>query len=145
MQIRRAKKSDFDAVLDLMQQLNPADPGQAISLSEAFDTITDSDNLLLLVAEIDNRLAGSVYLNLIPNITRGGKPYALIENVITDSAWRRQGIGRALMEHALELAAKHGCYKVMLMSGRKESATHAFYRGCGFDADAKQAYIRRFD
>jgi len=31
----------------------------------------------------------------------------------------------------------------MLMSGRAETAVHAFYKKCGFNADEKQAYIQR--
>jgi GNAT superfamily N-acetyltransferase len=76
-------------------------------------------------------------------MTRGGRPYAVIENVITDSEHRSRGIGKALIKRALELAGKENCYKVMLMSGRKDQAVHAFYKKCGFDSDEKQAYIQR--
>jgi hypothetical protein len=36
-----------------------------------------------------------------------------------------------------------GCYKVMLMTGPKDPATHAFYRSCGLSADTKTAYAVR--
>ena len=99
--------------------------------------------LELIVAEEGGALLGSCYINVIPNITRGGRPYAVIENVVTDSAHRNRGIGKSLLDHAVELSWARSCYKVMLMSGRPESAVHAFYKKCGFNVDEKQAYIQR--
>ncbi len=69
----------------------------------------------------------------------------LIENVITDKQHRKRGIGRAILGRALEISWQTNCYKVMLMSGRKDEAVYAFYRDCGFDADARQSFIQRAD
>ncbi len=143
MLIRLAQKEDYNRLLGLLKQLNPADPETTAVEYKIFEEIIESKYLDLIVAENEGNLLGSCYLNLVPNLTRGGKPYAVIENVITDSEHRNQGIGKALMKRALELAWKEKCYKVMLMSGRKDEAVHAFYKKCGFDSDEKQAYIHR--
>ena len=143
MRIRLAQKGDYNQLLGLLRQLNPADPETTEVEYKVFDEIIESKYLDLIVAENESYLLGSVYVNLIPNMTRGGRPYAVIENVITDSAHRNRGIGKALMNQALDLAWKENCYKVMLMSGRKDEAVHAFYKKCGFDSDEKQAYIHR--
>jgi GNAT superfamily N-acetyltransferase len=143
MLIRLAQKEDYNQLLGLLKQLNPADPETAEVEYKVFEEIIESKYLDLIVAENEGNLLGSCYLNLVPNMTRGGRPYAVIENVITDSEHRSRGIGKALIKRALELAGKENCYKVMLMSGRKDQAVHAFYKKCGFDSDEKQAYIQR--
>ena len=143
MQIRLAQSNDYQQLIDLLRQLNPDDPPATEIEPGVFEEILASPNLQLIVAEDNNRLLGTCYLNLIPNMTRGGRPYALIENVVTDSGYRNRGIGKALLNHAVELSWQANCYKVMLMSGRTNDAVHAFYRSCGFDPDAKQAYIQR--
>jgi GNAT superfamily N-acetyltransferase len=143
MLIRLALKEDYNQLLGLLKQLNPADPETAEVEYKVFEEIIESKYLDLIVAEYEGNLLGSCYLNLVPNMTRGGRPYAVIENVITDSEHRSRGIGKALIKRALELAGKENCYKVMLMSGRKDQAVHAFYKKCGFDSDEKQAYIQR--
>ncbi len=143
MQIRTALAEDYEQMLGLLQQLNPADPAPTDAVYRAFEEILGSESLLLFVAESDGKLLGSCYLNLIPNMSRGGRPYAVIENVITDSAHRQQGIGQTLLSHTLNAAWEAGCYKAMLMSGRKDPGVHTFYRSCGFNADEKQAYIHR--
>ena len=143
MQIRLVKRNEYDQFLDLMRQLNPLDPEATDIELQVFKKIIDSKYLDLIVAEDGGVLLGSCYINVIPNITRGGRPYAVIENVVTDSAHRNRGIGKSLLDHAVELAWKQKCYKVMLMSGRTEDAVSAFYKKCGFSANEKQAYILR--
>ena len=143
MQIRLTESKDYDQLTGLLRQLNPSDPEATEVEFKVFHEIVDSKYLDLIVAEDKDILVGSCYLNVIPNMTRGGRPYAIIENVITDSAHRKRGIGKALIDRALDMAWQQNCYKVMLMSGRKQAAVHAFYRQCGFDADEKQAYVQR--
>src|SRR5690606_381315 len=100
--------------------------------------ILASPRFRLVVAADEGVLVGTCYLNIIPNLSRGARPYALIENVVTEATRRRQGIGSAVIERALQLAWDANCYKVMLLSGRKERAIQTFYESCGFAADQKQ-------
>ena len=142
-QIRLAEKKDYEQLLKLLRQLNPGDPSFSEIEARVFDEILQSKYLDLIVAENDNTLVGSCYLNVIPNITRGGKPYSVIENVVTDSSYRKLGIGKAIVSQALDLSWARGCYKVMLMSGRNKEGVHAFYSKCGFDGNQKRAYVQR--
>lgn len=145
MLIRPVEADDFEQLGKLMQQLNPNDPAFDHRNFQVFQEILADPHFIVLVVEQDDRLIGSLYLNIIPNLTRGGRPYALVENVIVDQSHRRQGIGEALMEKAIKLAWEIDCYKLMLLTGRKGQEVHAFYNKLGFSADAKQAYILRSD
>ncbi|MGB1252027.1 MAG: GNAT family N-acetyltransferase [Candidatus Promineifilaceae bacterium] len=133
----------YPAVMRLLRQLQPNDPIVPDQTGrELFRDILKSDALHLLVAEIDGVICGTCYLNIIPNLTRSLAPYALIENVVTDAAQRRKGIGKQLLEAAIEKAFALGCYKVMLMTGRGEQTQH-FYESCGMTRGAKTAFIIR--
>ncbi len=145
MQIRIAGINDYKQILNLMRQLNPLDQEVADVELKVFEEIIESTYLNLIVAEDDGILLGSCYLNIIPNMTRGGRPYAVIENVITDEKYRNQGIGKAMMNEAINKAWRAGCYKIMLLTGRNNESTHRFYQRCGFSADQKQAYVMRAD
>ena len=54
-------------------------------------------------------LAASCTLTIIPNLTRNARPYAVIENVVTDPAFRRQGIGHAVLNAAQDAAWNADC------------------------------------
>jgi GNAT superfamily N-acetyltransferase len=92
---------------------------------------------------VEQTLVSSCALSVIPNLTRGCKPYGLIENVVTHSNHRNQGYGKALLAHTLAYAWSVGCYKVMLLTGRKDPATFQFYESAGFNRHEKQAFIAK--
>ena len=144
--VREAGTADFEAVMQLYRQLHPKDPavenGRA---AEVFADILRTPGLRLFVLEDDGVVIGTTYLNLIPNLTRGASPYAVIENVVVDADRRGRGLGKELMAGTLRAAWEAGCYKVMLATGSRNPATHAFYERCGFSPDEKAAYVARPD
>jgi GNAT superfamily N-acetyltransferase len=105
--------------------------------------IFSSERFLYFGGFVEENLVSSCTLSVIPNLTRGCKPYGLIENVVTHSAHRQQGYGTALLKHALAYAWSAECYKAMLMTGRKDEATMRFYESAGFDRHGKQAFIAK--
>jgi len=61
-----------------------------------------------------------------------------IDELIVSAAWRRKGVGKALMKHALERARVLTAKRIELIThkGRGE-AVRAFYESCGFqEADS---------
>jgi GNAT superfamily N-acetyltransferase len=97
--------------------------------------------LIYIGGFFDGRLVSSCNAAIIPNLTRGARPYAVIENVVTDPEYRRKGIGSGAMRRLIEICLQHHCYKVMLMSGASRAEIHGFYESLGFDKQAKQAFI----
>jgi len=141
--LRPATHSDYDNVVSLMQQLNPDDP--VIDRSKGlviFRSILEQDGLTIFIAEAGDQSVASCYLNVIPNLTRGGKSYAVIENVVTLDVCRRRGFGAALLKHVIATAFEQGCYKVMLLTGRDEQV-HSYYEHCGMEKNSKTAFIIR--
>ncbi len=80
---------------------------------------------------------------IVPNLTRGARPYAVVENVWTDPASQRQGLGSAALQELLSRCWAAGCYKIMLLSGAHRGGAHEFYERNGFDKHAKQGFILR--
>lgn len=98
----------------------------------------------VFAALVDGALVGTYTLYICENLTRTGRPFAVVENVICTPSHRRRGIGTALMEHAKSQARDRGCFKVSLQSGAKREETRSFYESCGFACD-KWGYQIRFD
>lgn len=144
LMFREARRDDLDAVLRLYRQLQPADPVLENGADAAvFDQILTTNGLHLFVLEADNAIVATTYLNVIPNITRSASPYAVIENVVVEERLRGHGFGKQVMAGTLQAAWDAGCYKIMLLTGSRAPATHAFYRACGFSGDEKTAYVVR--
>lgn len=142
--IRSATRDDFEAISRLYAELNPDDPPVAgPKHEEVFEQILAREGLDIILLELDREILGATYLNLIPNLSRGAQPYAVIENVVIAKHRRGEKLGRRLMDGTLERAWAAGCYKAMLQTGSKTPSTHAYYRACGFADDAKTAYLAR--
>ena len=135
--------NELSSLLELYQQLNSDDVIDEVIAKNIWKNIKHQ-NIKYFVAKENGKIIASCYICVIPNLTRGGKSIGFIENVITDVAYRRKGIGKAVMEHAIEYAKEQNCYKVILQSGNKRTDAHLFYGKMGFDGESKKAFEMRF-
>jgi GNAT superfamily N-acetyltransferase len=145
LEIRPARPDDLVALMELYRHLNPVDqPILSVhELQTIWRAMLDQPGFSCIVGTAAGSLVSSCCLAVIPNLTRGGRPYAFIENVVTHSNHRRRGFGRAILDHALRIAWDAGCYKVMLLSGSKRPEVHRFYESCGFRSDDKTGFVAR--
>lgn len=145
MEIRELKETELADLLDLYSQLHEADgPLPAASVVQTtWREIQCSDTIRYIGAFIGAQLVSTCTICVIPNLTRSCRPYGVIENVVTAKAHRRQGIGKLVLKEALDFAWRRNCYKVMLMTGRRDEATLRFYETAGFSRNAKQAFVAK--
>jgi GNAT superfamily N-acetyltransferase len=143
--IRPAKPADLAGVLRLYRQLNPDDPVIDLKAAEpVWAALLSSGLTTPFVADVGGLLVSSCTLAIIPNLSRGARPYGVIENVVTDAEYRRIGLGRTILSAAIAKAWEADCYKVLLATGSKRETTLRFYEGSGFERDAKTYFeIRR--
>ena len=94
------------------------------------------------VAIIDNEIVGTYSIYCCFNLARATRPFGMIENVICKKGYRRQGIGKALMQHVISIAEAGGWYKVCLQTSSMSKRNIAFYTACGFTADKQGLQVR---
>ena len=141
--IREINANDFDGMMKLYTELhnNPIPEKDERVLSIWNRIINDKDHHII-VAEEDGVIAASCVCVIIPNLTRGQRPYAFIENVVTASAFRRRGLATACLNYAKDIAVRENCYKMMLLTGSKEEGTLRFYEKAGYNSSGKTAFIQ---
>ena len=143
MVIREIRVSELSELLALYRHLHESDdPLPETNVVEGiWKQIQTDPNLRYWGVFVDGMLVSSCALCIVPNLTRGCRPYGLIENVVTHVDHRRKGHGQAILRAALKYAWSRNCYKVMLLTGRKNEATYQFYESVGFDRHTKQAFL----
>lgn len=120
--IRRCTLQDMAGLLALYRELRPHDPALAPDAART-------------------ALTATCQLGVIATLTNGGRPFGMVEHVVTASAFRRRGISRQLLTHALELAWQQDCYKVMLLSGEGRDEAHRLYEKLGFKAGIEKGFV----
>lgn len=144
--IRKAMPIDAEALHELYFNhltVNPPEELQDINVwRDKLYLFANNPLYHLLVAEDRGQVVSSVTLIIIENLTHNMRPYAVIENVVTHSDYRGRHYATNLMNKASEIAAEHGCYKIMLLTGSKRESTLSFYENCGFNKNDKTAFIK---
>jgi len=144
--VRPIRHDELSVLIALYRHLH-ADDGpmpDEEAVAALWAEIQADPQMVIFVAEgPEGRPIASCTLAVIRNLTRGGRPYAVIENVVTHADFRKQGYGSAVIRHALESAWDRGCYKVMLMTGSKREETLRFYENVGFVRGDKTGFVAR--
>jgi GNAT superfamily N-acetyltransferase len=145
MLIRSIHPSELDALLALYKHLHSSDDPlpEPEFVQAIWQELMTNKRYQFFGAYANDELVSSCTITLIPNLTRGCRPYGVIENVVTHVQHRNKGYGKAVLQAALSHAWAGGCYKVMLLTGRKDPATFQFYETAGFDRHEKQAFIAK--
>lgn len=141
MEIRFAEITDLQQILEMYKELNPED--KPIDLTKAQEIWINSINgnyIKYIVALENGKIIATCNIAVILNLTRSGRPYGIIENVITDENYRRKGIGRKIINAGLRFAKDKNCYKVVLLSSIKRKESHEFYESIGFDSNSKKGF-----
>lgn len=140
--IREITEKDYKGLMTLYMQLHDNPMLEEIAdLQALWKRILHDKDHHIIVAEEDGKIVSSCVCVIIPNLTHNQHPYAFVENVITDVAYRKRGLATACLDYAREIALKENCYKLMLLTGSKLESTLDFYRKAGYNSEDKTAFI----
>lgn len=133
--IRRADDDDIDWLLDMYTSLDFS-PEPSLPLADArarFRKIETYPDYRVYVAESDGERVGTFALIIIDGLAHGGRPHAIVEDVVVAPGRRQRGVGQAMMRFAMDCCAEAGCYKLALSSHLRREKAHQFYERLGFE------------
>lgn len=141
--VREINENELSQLLELYLHLHEKSvPQISEHLSTTWNRILQDENHHIIVKEIDNKIVASCVCVIIPNLTRNIRPYAFIENVVTNADYRGCGYASECLNYAKQIAIKENCYKMMLLTGSKDESTLKFYENAGYSNTDKTAFIQ---
>ena len=141
--VREIKENELNELLTLYLHLHEESvPELTEHLKRTWNTILQDTNHHSIVKEAEGKIVSSCVCVVSPNLTRGVRPYAFVENVVTHEAYRGKGYATECLNYAKEIAEQAGCYKMMLLTGSKEESTLRFYGNAGYNSTDKTAFIQ---
>ncbi|MCR5284033.1 MAG: GNAT family N-acetyltransferase [Treponema sp.] len=145
MVLRELNENDLESLIKLYEQLDGANGDfTAEDARKIWKAEIEVNKKIKYFGAVENeKVVSTCYCLIIPNLTRLGSSIAFVENVVTDSEYRGQGLGRKVMEMAIEFARENNCYKVILQSASFRKEAHQFYKNLGFDGESKKAFIMK--
>lgn len=116
--VREAEMGDLQEILALYLYLHETSiPEETEHLKSTWQQILEDKNHHLIVYEQEGRIVSSCVCVIIPNLTRGVRPYAFVENVVTHGDHRGKGYASRCLDYARQIARENNCYKMMLLTG----------------------------
>lgn len=136
LQIRPARPSDAAAVRRLLRSLGHAEEALGhveARLAEGHDHV--------LVAERAGEVVGLANAASAAPLEYA-RPQLRVYALVVDPTSRRSGVATALVRELEALAARSGCFRVELTSGRSLVDGHAFWRAAGYEETGGR-WVRR--
>lgn len=139
--IRRAQQKDLSDIVELIanDELGRLRENFKTPLPEqylnAFDRINSDQNQELMVMLNDSGdIIGTLQLSFIQYLTYQGGIRAQIEAVRVHENYRNKGIGKKLIQWAIDRAKQKEAHVVQLTTDKKRNAAVQFYEKLGFIA-----------
>lgn len=135
---RRAEQSDLEAIVAMLaddvlgRQREDTRLPAADAYVQAFQAIDADPNQFLAVAELDGAVVGTLQISFMPGLSHQGAWRGEIEAVRIARTARGAGLGRRMMEWAIEQCRARNCRIVQLTSDLKRTDAHRFYEQMGF-------------
>lgn len=119
-------------------------------IDEAFDGSQDIDKYLqydenskayeIIVLKEKDELVGSVTMYKLDLFTFSFQPTIELFNVAVKSSYRRQNLGRILMNYVIDYAKENGYKTIHFTCLESEKSVHDFYESCGFTKAESRKY-----
>ena len=140
MSVRVAERRDADRVLQLMEELTrPAVAADPQPQRDVFLAHLAHPKCRVYVAEFDGDVGGAASLWIQPRLN-WTTPQGWIPDLYVDTAFRRRGATRALLDACAEECRRRGCHVLTLESGHHRAEAHRLYESYGFVHHAR-AYL----
>ena len=133
LDIREAVEADLPSILALYSEVGDVQvlsTDQAHAIIERMKTYPDYH---VYVATIEGAIVGTFALLIMDNLAHLGAPSGVVEDVVVSAERQGQGIGKQMMQFAMERCRERCCYKMALSSNLKRDAAHRFYDSLGFE------------
>jgi len=136
--LRKASQTDLTAIVAMLADdalgAKREDASHPLNkcYMDAFDAIQSDPNQLLAVIEQDDQVIGCLQLSFIPGLSRKGMWRGHIESVRIARTIRGGGVGRQMIEWAIEKCRERGCGLVQLTTDKSRADALRFYQSLGF-------------
>ena len=96
-----------------------------------------------IILSLDSKPVARAFVYFIRNDLHS-QPYALLEDIFVEENMRGKGLGSKIVEKAIKVAKRAGCYKMIACSRYQRHKVHKFYLKLGF-VDYGREFRLNFD
>lgn len=112
-------------------------------MQKTYEKIKDNKDYIVLLAHIEDKIAGSVFGVICNELFGKGLPFMVVEDVVVLKEYRRKGIAKQLMLKLEDIAIQNKCSMIIFVSSAHRTGAHKLYESLGFADDKVNGYRKR--
>ena len=112
-------------------------------MQKQFEKLKLDDTYILLSAVEQSHLIGSVMGIICEELYGDCSPFLVIENMIVDIKFRKQGVGNALLTELERIAREKKCTQIILVTETDRVDACNFYESAGFNPTVNKGYKKK--
>lgn len=136
MIIRKLEKSDMEQLANLYEQFWGVKSDVSKMICQ-FEILERENNHILLAAEKDGLIIGSVMGVVCKELYGDCSSFLVVENMIVDKCFRRNGIGSKLLSKLESMARSLQCSQMILVTEADRPDACNFYEKYGFQKNSR--------
>lgn len=137
--IRMAQTSDYSKCLPLFRTLYHGDIGP--DFKQTFEDFVNSEDGVIMLAERSSKVIGVLVGSHHLDIDWEGR-ITKIDALIVEEAYRKEGIGKKLVQHLVTIARRKQCKAIKSRINRKNIVAQEFHKSLGFtEADTYEYFL----
>lgn len=129
--IRKLELKDLEEVFELLDELYENKIEYSI-FTQKYKASLNDDNFYEIVAVEDNKVVGVLISRIINRLAKK-KNILFIDDLIVNEKYRNTGIGKLLIQNAVDYAVNIDCESLELTSLISNTNAHRFYENNGFE------------
>ncbi len=114
-------------------------------MKQRFDAMELSNSHVLLCAEQNNKIIGTIMGNICPDFYGTCDPFMVMENLITHPDSRHSGVGSKLLAELEQIGKKRKCTQIIFITERDRLDAIGFYETQGYDSTTHVGFKKGLD
>lgn len=130
--LRPVEEHELPLLATLIAELDGNTPSPVADIRATWQAMRRYPDYACYFAVRGDEVVGCLSMFVFPVLSHGLAHEAIVEAVVVRPGHRGRGLGRAMMQAAMAMAAEKGAYKLALSSNLRRLDAHRFYEGMGF-------------
>lgn len=142
MLIREMEEKDLNEVSKLYDSLM-GQKHNVENMASKFPIMKKNDDCILLVAEEDGKVVGTVMGIVCPTMVLNFNFFLVLEALIVNEEYRGKGIAKSMLLELENRAAEIGCGYIILVSGKQRTEAHKLYEALGYAEEGAKGFRKK--
>ena len=139
IKIRKLAHKDIETLISLYE-IFWGEKSDRKKMERKLKDLENNDSYIFLCAEKENKVIGTIQGVICEELYGDCQPFLLMENLVVDKAYRKQGVGKTLLDSLENIAKNRGCTQILFITESNREDTIKFYESVGYNLETHRGF-----